>query len=101
MIKALKISEKSGMILLPVRVQPRAAANQIVGLYNGALKVRVAAPAVQEKANRELLHFLARLLDLSSSDLRLLRGPKSKSKSIGIRGLSKDQVVERIAQYIV
>ncbi len=97
----LKISEKSGMVLLAVRVQPRAGANRVAGCHNGALKIRVAAPPVQGRANLELLRFLASLLGLQSKDLCLVRGLKSRDKSVGIKGLTRDQVVERLARYLI
>jgi len=47
----VKIREKAGMLLLSVRVQPGATSDQIVGSYNGALKIRLAAPAQRNRAN--------------------------------------------------
>ncbi len=41
----VKIREKAGVLLLPVRVQPGATSDQIVGSYNGELKIRLTAPA--------------------------------------------------------
>jgi len=41
----VKIREKAGVLLLSVRVQPGAKSDQIVGSYNGALKIRLTAPA--------------------------------------------------------
>ncbi len=97
----VEISEKSGMLLLPVRVQPRAARNQISGSYNGALKVRVAAPPLKDRANRELLSFLARTLDLPAKNLSLIQGQHSRNKTVTIRGLSKEDLTEFLAPYLV
>ena len=49
--EAVEIREKAGMLLLSVRVQPGAASDQIVGSYNGALKIRLTAPAQRNRAN--------------------------------------------------
>ena len=100
-MKTLKIFKKPGMILLPVLVQPRANINRVVGLHNGSLKIRVAAPPIQGRANLELLNFLASLLELHTRYLCLIRGPKSKYKSIGIRGLTQKQVVERLSRHLM
>ncbi len=94
----LEICEKSGMLLLPVRVQPRAARNQISGSYNGALKVRVTAPPLKNRANRELLTFLARSLDLPAKSLSLIQGQHSRNKTVTIRGLSREELVDRLAR---
>jgi uncharacterized protein (TIGR00251 family) len=94
----VEISERSGMLLLPVRVQPRAAKNQISGSYNGALKVRLAAPPLKDRANRELLRFLARSLELPAKNLSLIQGQHSRNKTVTIRGLSREELVERLAR---
>ncbi len=70
----VKIREKAGMLLLSVRVQPGATSDQIVGSYNGALKIRLAAPAQRNRANRQLLEFLARTLNVPATNLSLSRG---------------------------
>ena len=97
----VEICEKSGMLLLPVRVQPRAARNQISGSYNGALKVRLAAPPLKNLANRELLDFLARSLDLPAKSLSLIQGQHSRNKTVTIRGLSREELVQRLTPYLV
>ncbi len=85
----LKIHEKRGLVCFRVRVQPRAQRNEIIGLWNGSLKVKVAAPAQDLRANRALLEFLADTLDLSLHQLVVVRGNRSREKTIGVRGLSR------------
>ncbi len=97
----VEICEKSGMLLLPIRVQPGAARNQISGSYNGALKVRVTAPPLKNRANRELLSFLARSLDLPAKNLSLIQGQHFRNKTVTIRGLSKQELTEFLAPYLV
>lgn len=56
--------EKWRLVCFRVLVQPHAEQNQITGPWNGALKIRIAAPAQDRRANRELLDFLADALGL-------------------------------------
>jgi len=96
----LQVSKKSGMILLPVLVQPRAKTNQVTGLHNGSLKVRLVAAPIQGRANLELLRFLSNLLELHTRRLCLIRGSQSKYKSIGIKGLTQKQVIEKLSRHL-
>ena len=91
-MEGVKIREDEGKLLLSVRVQPGAAGDQIVGSYDGALKVRLTAPAQRNRANRQLLEFLARTLNLSAKNLSLNRGRSSRDPTVAIRGLSREEL---------
>ena len=100
MIKGLNIVEQEGAVLLKVRVQARATEDRIVGSHAGALKVRVKAPPVDNRANAQLLDFLARLLCLSRWDVSLVSGHRSRSKRVRVKGLSAIELTRRITQYM-
>ena len=76
-----------GAVLL-VRVVPRADRNAIQGVQAGALRVRLQAPPVDNRANELLLRVLADALDLPRSAVRLLAGEKGRTKRLLARGLS-------------
>ncbi len=63
---------------------------------DGALRVRVAAPATEGKANRELIAFLARRLDVARSHVSLVQGVGSRNKVVEIEGMSQVEVVARL-----
>jgi uncharacterized protein (TIGR00251 family) len=92
----IKIREKEGKLLLPVRVQPGAASNQIVGAYDGALKIRLTASPQRNRANRQLLDFLAHTLNVPAQNLSLHRGRSSRSKMVEIQGLSEQELIRLI-----
>ncbi len=98
---SVKIREKAGKLLLFVRVQPGAAGDQIVGSYNGALKIRLTAPAQRNRANRQLLEFLSRILNLSPKNLSLSRGRSSRDKTVEIQGLSREELTNLLSQHVV
>lgn len=79
-----------------VKTQPNAKVTEIVGLQNDALKIRVAAPAVEGAANEELLSFLAKNLGLKLRDVTLVRGAISRQKLIEIRGINKTEALLRL-----
>ncbi len=90
------LREANGHVTFKVRVTPRASKNQIVGVEGDAVKVRLAAPPVEGKANEALVKFLASLLDVPRSSLEIIAGQSSRNKVIRIRGVGVKQVERAI-----
>ncbi len=82
-----------GEARIVVRVQPNAGQSEVVGLKNGCLRVKIAAPPVKGRANQELLRLLSDILKVSKSNITIRKGVASKTKVIGISGLSQDQLM--------
>lgn len=72
----------NGSVLLQVYVQPKGSRTKIVGVHDGRLKIAVAAPPVDGKANKELLSFLASLLKVGKKELLLKSGQQSRRKTV-------------------
>ncbi|MDO9286087.1 MAG: DUF167 domain-containing protein [Aquabacterium sp.] len=70
--------------VLDLSVQPGAKRTGIDGLHDGALRVRLAAPPVDGKANAALLSWLADELRCPKRDLTLLRGEASRRKQVQV-----------------
>jgi uncharacterized protein (TIGR00251 family) len=83
--KGFFIPTKDG-IVLNLRVSPGARRISIEGPYGAALKMRVAAPPVCGKANAEVERFLAQSLEVSRSDVAVIRGSSSRDKVVLVRG---------------
>jgi len=79
-------------LVLSVRVQPRASKDEVAGIHGGALKVRLCAPALEDRANEALCEFLAELLKTPKSAVRILSGHRSRNKRVEIRGVTEQQV---------
>ena len=75
-----------------VRVQPRASRNEVSGVAQGALKVRLQAPAVEDRANQALCEFLAELLKRPKSAVRILSGGRSRAKRVEVFGVTATEV---------
>lgn len=71
--------------MLTIRVQPGARRSELAGPYGDALRVRIAAPAVDGQANDELIRFLAAEFGIHRRDVRIVRGETSRSKLIEVR----------------
>jgi len=88
----IEIIESINVVTFFVRVQPRASRDAIEGEWQGALKVRLTAPPVDDKANDSLRRLLASRLNIPLAAVRILSGERSRSKRIEIRGVTAAQV---------
>ncbi|MCB1614588.1 MAG: YggU family protein [Pseudomonadales bacterium] len=70
-------------------VQPGAGKNEIIGLHNNALKIRLSAPPVEGKANKQLTRFLAKQLRVAPSSISITKGQNSRHKTLCIQGIDK------------
>lgn len=87
-----KIHSERGTVSFAVRVQPRASRNEIAGVMEGALKIRLQAPAVENRANEALCEFLAQLLKRPKSAVRILAGARGRTKQVEIFGVTAAEV---------
>ena len=74
--------------LLPVRVQPRASKDEVVGWDGTTLRVRVTAAPVDGEANQALLSLLARAFRVPRSAVTLVRGSHARDKLVSVQGYS-------------
>jgi uncharacterized protein (TIGR00251 family) len=93
MVPEISENVAAGTVSLQVRVQPGASRDEIAGVIDGALKIRLRAPAVENRANEALVEFLAHLLKTPKSAVRILGGERSRLKRIEIRSVTKQQVL--------
>jgi len=89
----LELETREGAVILAVRLQPRASKDEIAGVMGGALKIRLRAPALEDRANEALCEFLAELLKTSKAAVRILSGHHSRSKRVEVRGVTRQQVL--------
>ncbi len=82
--------EKSGALLLQLKVQPNASSSGWAGRYGERLKIRLQSPPQNGKANIELIRFLSEALGIGKSNLELIHGQTSRDKTVRITGLSAE-----------
>jgi len=75
-----------GTLVLSVHAQPGAKRTAVAGLHGDALKVRVAAPALEDRANEALVEFLAEAFEVPRRAVTLAAGSRSREKRFEIRG---------------
>src|SRR4249919_277500 len=83
-------------VLLSVKLQPRASANEIGEPLGNELRIKIAAPPVDSAANEALIRFLSEKLDTPRNRIELLLGRTSRHKQIKIYGVSAEQILPRL-----
>jgi uncharacterized protein (TIGR00251 family) len=79
-----------GVLSISVHAQPGAKRTEVAGLHGESLKIRVAAPALEDRANEALIEFVAKKLAVAKRDVTIASGEKSREKRLEIRGASVD-----------
>ena len=79
-------------VRIAVYIQPRAKRTEIAGRFGTDLKIRVAAPPIEQAANEELLAFVAQKLGVRQRDIRLIAGATSRHKVLEIEGIRPEQI---------
>lgn len=97
----LHVFAKEERLCFRVRLKPQARCNEIRGLEGGLLQIGVQAPPVEQKANQELIRFLAQVLGLPSRWVHLLGGRRGRLKTVGVEGISEEELRTRITQHLV
>lgn len=84
-------------VVFKVKVQPRAAKNQLAGLLDDALKIRLTAPPVDGAANEALCKYLSHALGVGRGDIELVAGHTGRNKLVRVRGLGRDELLKRLS----
>ena len=92
----IAITDHAEGLILPVRAQPGARKAGVLGEQGGALKVAVTAPPADGRANKALVEALRDLLNRKRSEVELLSGATSREKRFLIRGLSREELQQRL-----
>jgi len=93
---AIEIIQKDQGIILPVRAQPGAKRNCMVGEHGGALKVAVQAPPEDGKANDAILDLLRKSFGISKQQIELVSGHTSRDKKFLLTGITLEQLQAKI-----
>ena len=90
------IHATAGGVEVSVHVTPRAGANAIVGERGNALAIRLAAPPVEGAANEALIAYLAQILDIPKSAIRIVAGEHSRHKRVTVGRLTVEEMRARL-----
>ena len=83
-------------IIIKVKIVPGSSKNKIIGAYNDALKISIATPPVEGKANKKCIAYLAKYFDVAKSKIEIISGQTSKNKLIKIYDISPKEFLDKI-----
>ena len=81
---------------LAVHVVPRSSKEEVAGLVEGAVRVRLMAPAVENRANEALVRFLSKVLAVPRRQVEVVAGLHGRRKIVRIHGATKQEVFRRL-----
>ena len=81
------LHEQGEQLLIDVVVAPRASRTRIMGVYEGRLKIQLAAPPVDGKANEALIRFIADAVGIARAQVEIVGGPASRRKTVRLAGV--------------
>jgi uncharacterized protein (TIGR00251 family) len=83
-------------VRIEVYIQPRASKTELAGMHGGVIKIRIAAPPVENAANLALIDFIAQHLGIAKRSVRVVSGGASRRKVLEIDGVSAELVAARL-----
>lgn len=86
-------------ITITVQVQPRSSRDEIVGIHEGRLKIRISAPPIDGKANERLTEVIAKAFGVSKSSVEIVKGHHSRVKTIKISGIGREDYETLLSKY--
>jgi len=88
---------REGKILINLHVLPNAKKTEILGIYNNKLKIKISSPAIEGKANKEVIKFFSKYFKISKSSIKIIKGEKSKEKIIEIND-KNEEIIKKIKE---
>jgi hypothetical protein len=93
-------NQADGCVSLSIHVQPRASRTRVAGLHGEAIKLCLAAPPVDGKANAAAIRFFAKLFNIPKAAVTLASGEASRDKRLILAGISAAQVEEALQPFL-
>jgi uncharacterized protein (TIGR00251 family) len=93
------LSTRGNGVLLQLSVMPNAKRTEVDGLHDGALRLRLAAPPIDGRANEALVAWLAKSLGVPKRHVEVLRGESSRRKQVAI-AVTHDVAVQWLAELL-
>ena len=81
---------------LEVYIQPRASKSEVAGKHDSVIRIRIAAPAVENAANLALVEFVANQLGIAKPSVRVVSGGASRRKLLEIDGVTEEAIAKKL-----
>jgi uncharacterized protein len=84
--------DANNSVSFEVRVVPRSSKSEVIGEHDGALKIKLASPPVDNAANEELIKLLSKTFDVSKNAVKIISGQTSKRKMVRVKGADANKI---------
>lgn len=92
------LKNKNEDVILNIKVIPNAPKNCIGEIIGDMIKIKINAPSENNKANEELVCYLADFFNVKKSDIKLIKGLKSRKKVIQIKNARKEIFIQKLKE---
>jgi uncharacterized protein (TIGR00251 family) len=92
------VRSAEGGVSLTIRVTPRASRNEVAGVEQGELRIKLRAPPVEGAANAALIEFVAEWLGVRQGAVSIASGDRSRHKVVHVTGLTVEIVQKKLGQ---
>ncbi len=90
------LSETKEGIIFCVKLVPNSSFSKIVDYTDDYVRIKISAPPIENKANKELISFCSDLFDVNKSKISIVSGEKSKIKKILLKNAKFDEVTKKL-----
>lgn len=91
--------DKENSITINLQIQPKSSRDEIAGIYDGRLKIKLTAPPVDGKANKSLISFIAKALGVPISGVEIIKGKTSRLKTLRVIGVNEQAYNALVSRY--
>lgn len=83
-------------IIFCVKLVPNSSFSKIVDFTDEYVRIKISAPPIENRANKELIEFCSDLFNVNKSKLSIISGEKSKIKKVLIKSSNKDEIIQKL-----
>ncbi len=92
-------NSKESSVTIEVLIQPRSSRDEIAGIHDGRLKIKISAPPIEGKANERLTEVIGKVFGVPKSSVDIVRGKSSKIKTLKIYGVDRKAYESFMSKY--
>ncbi|MDD3237780.1 MAG: DUF167 domain-containing protein [Candidatus Gastranaerophilales bacterium] len=86
-------------VTISIKIVPNASRESILGYTDEYIKIKICAPPIENKANKQLILFLSKFFSIPKTSIEFISGEKSKIKRLLLNGADIKEIVKKISVY--
>lgn len=90
------VNKTENGIIISLKLVPNSSFSKVVDYTDEYLRVKISSPPIENKANKELVAFCSKLLDVNKSKIEIVSGEKSKLKKVLIKDTKLEEITQKL-----